>query len=204
MSEKDLIFFVEDKDEFRNYIEGELKSWGYQVETASVAREASEKFKELKGVKLAILDLGLPEETAVPPRADIGFNLLAEIRKLNRRIPVIILTGTLAEIKYAVRAIKEGACNYILKSEVDERLEDAIASAISQPPVDPEGDFKWLLKNMPELQEKFAGNWIAVVNEKVVASGKMASMVYEKLQDKYPQVEPFIYAVPEKEEIPWI
>lgn len=43
---------------------------------------------------------------------------------------------------------------------------------------------------------KFAGKWIAIVDQKPVASGRDAKKVYEKAKAKYPNKKPSLAKVP--------
>ena len=36
-------------------------------------------------------------------------------------------------------------------------------------------DFLWLNQHTPELQDRYAGKWIAVINQEVVGSGDSAT-----------------------------
>lgn len=44
----------------------------------------------------------------------------------------------------------------------------------------------------------YVGQWIAVVDNEIVASGKNAKEVYEKAKTKYPNREPFIMQIPKE------
>lgn len=41
-------------------------------------------------------------------------------------------------------------------------------------------DFEWLNVHHPELQRKYGGQYVAVVNQRIVASGKDARSVLKK------------------------
>ncbi len=45
---------------------------------------------------------------------------------------------------------------------------------------------------------KHLGQWIAVVDNEIVASGETAKEVYEKAKQKYPDSEPFIMKIPKE------
>lgn len=59
-------------------------------------------------------------------------------------------------------------------------------------------DFVWLSKNMPKLQQKYAGKVIAVVNKHVSVGGN-AVEAYNKSRKNYPEQEPLMATVPTKE-----
>ena len=50
---------------------------------------------------------------------------------------------------------------------------------------------------------KYAGEWVAIVSNKVVAHGKNVKFLMEKVKEKYPSVTPFIAKVPLKEILIW-
>jgi hypothetical protein len=60
-------------------------------------------------------------------------------------------------------------------------------------------DFLWLNQHTPELQEKYAGKWVAVINQEIVGSGDSAAEAYDKSQKKYPNVRPLLDFVPTEE-----
>ena len=62
-----------------------------------------------------------------------------------------------------------------------------------------EKDFLWLGKHTPELQEKYAGKWIAVVNEEVVGVGDTATQAYNQSKIRYPDFRPLLDVVPTEE-----
>lgn len=60
-------------------------------------------------------------------------------------------------------------------------------------------DFQWLARNMVKLQKKYAGRWVAIVNQKIVGIGKSAVEVYKKAKKSFPQNEPLLDVVPTRE-----
>jgi hypothetical protein len=50
--------------------------------------------------------------------------------------------------------------------------------------------------SLPNLGD-YVGKWIAIVGDKVVASGKDGKVVFEEVKKKYPEKEPLILKVPE-------
>lgn len=59
-------------------------------------------------------------------------------------------------------------------------------------------DFIWLGKNMKYLQQKHAGQVVAVVNKKV-SFGKNVIEAYNKSQKRFPGKEPLLSDVPTKD-----
>ena len=48
-----------------------------------------------------------------------------------------------------------------------------------------------------EVMSKYAGQWVAVIDCKVVANGKKLKEVFEDVKKKYPQEKPLIGKVPQ-------
>ncbi len=119
MSETTLLV-VDDEETFRRLTSKELARSGYQVETAGTLEEA----RGLLGRKhyhVVLLDLRLPDGS--------GLDLLGEIRESSPSTEVLMLTayGTVQE---AIRAMKEGAHDFLTKpcklGELEAVLEKAV------------------------------------------------------------------------------
>lgn len=50
---------------------------------------------------------------------------------------------------------------------------------------------------------QYTGEWVALVNNAVVAHGKNVKELLQKVREKYPSVTPFIAKVPVKEILIW-
>jgi hypothetical protein len=57
-------------------------------------------------------------------------------------------------------------------------------------------NYEWYIK---ADTQKYAGEWIAIVEQKVVASGNDAEKVYRQAKAMYPKKKPSIAKVPSKE-----
>lgn len=68
---------------------------------------------EQKNPHIILLDLSLPDSS--------GMETYLAVKNFNHRIPVIILSG-LADMALAMKAIQEGAQDYLVKDDFDERL----------------------------------------------------------------------------------
>ena len=99
------ILVIEDDVSFCKLLEKFLIKNGYEVATAFSADEARNKIKT-KQYDLIITDLRLPD-------AD-GIVLLSEIKTQYPDVPVILMTGY-SDVATAVKAIKNGATDYISK-----------------------------------------------------------------------------------------
>lgn len=111
MQEKILV--VDDEDIIRESLSFILKKEGYLVEEAANGKEAYDKIKQ-DSFDLVISDLEMPVMK--------GTELLKEIKNLDIKTSVIIVTA-FGSLDTAIRALRNGASDYILKPvEFDELL----------------------------------------------------------------------------------
>jgi DNA-binding NtrC family response regulator len=106
------ILVVEDKESLRAMLRKTLESRGYAVEEAGDAYEAR-RLLASRPFLLALTDLRLP--------AGSGFDVLQAAGEADPQMPVIVMTafGTIEE---AVRAMKEGAADFLTKPVDTEHL----------------------------------------------------------------------------------
>ena len=60
---------------------------------------------------------------------------------------------------------------------------------------------RWILKSFSKLIKKYAGQYVAVVNNKVVASGRSAKKLEDYIKSKFKVDIPSIVLVPHKEDL---
>lgn len=99
------ILIVEDDLTFSTMLKTWLGKKGFEVETASTQAKARKQIGT-RNFDLILSDLRLPDQD--------GLSLLSWLREQGNQIPFIIMTSY-AEIQSAVRAMKEGATDYISK-----------------------------------------------------------------------------------------
>lgn len=121
MSQLKRILAVDDEPSMRRLLEISLKQAGYIPVLALDGKDALAKLRE-GSIDMVVSDLHMPIMG--------GLQLLAEMRKDNIEIPVIIVTAQ-GEISTAVEAMKLGASDYILRPFDLETLELAINRALS-------------------------------------------------------------------------
>jgi len=113
------ILIIEDELNFLEILSMYFSEKGYGVVTASTGEEAVEKFN---GVDLVISDIKLPGEID-------GIGILERIKKTLPDIPVVLITAY-ASVKGAVKALKLGAVDYIIKPFDLEELEIIVKKAL--------------------------------------------------------------------------
>jgi DNA-binding NtrC family response regulator len=99
------ILVVEDDLDMREMLTDELGEAGYEVLAAPGGDDALQRLAE-GAFDAVVTDLMMP--------GMLGTELLARIRKVDRQVPVIIITA-FGSIESAVQSIKEGAVHYVTK-----------------------------------------------------------------------------------------
>ena len=99
------VLVAEDERRISAFLERGLTANGFTVEIAERGDEALELARSNR-FDLVILDLGLPTMD--------GFDVLRELRRVNQRIPVVILTAR-ENIRDTVAGLEGGADDYITK-----------------------------------------------------------------------------------------
>ncbi len=105
MERKVNILVVDDEEIVRDSLSGWLEEDGYHVETAESGPKALERLPA-RDWNLAMVDLKMPGMD--------GIELMEEIRKARPEMTVIIMTAY-ATVDTAVKAMKQGAYDYIVK-----------------------------------------------------------------------------------------
>jgi two-component system response regulator AtoC len=100
-----VVLIVDDDEAIRHMLTAVLSKEGMTVFAARDGAEAIALFTTHR-MPVVLMDIRMPRLS--------GMQALAEIRKLDRSAAVILMTA-FAEVETAVRAIKEGAFDYILK-----------------------------------------------------------------------------------------
>lgn len=121
------LLIVEDDLTFSTMLKTWLRKKGFEVEAASTQARAR-KLLSARDFDLVLSDLRLPDKD--------GMALLSWLREQNNQTPFIIMTGY-AEIQSAVKAMKEGATDYISKpvqpDELLKKIDEAVRNGQGQP-----------------------------------------------------------------------
>lgn len=111
---KNKILFVEDEKVLRETLAEALENSGFEVDFADNGSSALDLLKDGE-YDLILLDIILPKKS--------GFEILEEMKKINKKIPVILLTN-LSGTDNVQKALELGAKNYLVKSEY--RLDEIV------------------------------------------------------------------------------
>ncbi len=101
----DTILVIEDKDSMRAMLKQTLEGEGYEVIPAKDGAEGIKRLADLR-VNLVLTDLKLPKKD--------GFEVLKAAKADNPLLPVIVMTA-FGTIEIAVKAVKEGAYDFLAK-----------------------------------------------------------------------------------------
>ncbi len=117
-----VVLVIEDKESMAQMLSQALSAEGHQVIVARDGREGLQKFKESK-LDIIITDLKLPHKS--------GLEILEAVKEQNPLIPVILMTAY-GTIETAVKAVKEGAYDFITKPFDPDHLIHLINKALEK------------------------------------------------------------------------
>ena len=116
------ILIIDDNADIRSILKDLINDAGFKTRVASNYNQA-----------LAEIDKKLPDVAIIDVKLDKGYNdgieLLSHIKKKNKDIPVIIISGH-ANIEMAVKSLKSGAFEFIQKPFDQERLLNFVNRAV--------------------------------------------------------------------------
>jgi len=116
------VLVVDDDPGMRSALESSFLRHGWRVESAAGAAEAALRFRR-RPHRLVVTDIRMPDGD--------GFALMRQVRRWEPRTAVILLTA-FASVPDAVLAMKDGACDYLVKPVSFERLEQAAQQILHQ------------------------------------------------------------------------
>jgi len=116
------ILLGEDELEVRGYLEMALRCHGYTIESAQDGEEVLTCLeRDGNRISLVLLDIMMPRKD--------GLETLRDIRKIDRELPIIMLSGASSPLK-VVEAMKSGATDFIPKPVSHDDLCEAIEKAL--------------------------------------------------------------------------
>jgi len=116
---EEMVFIVDDDVSVRKSLGRLIRSAGYEVETYASAEEFQQR-EEYVGVGCVLVDLHLPGAS--------GLDLQNNIKNHRCSLPTIFITGG-GDTTSSVRAMKEGASDFLSKPIDEKKLLDAVALA---------------------------------------------------------------------------
>lgn len=119
---KDAVLIIDDEKELRNLLAKLLKLEDYLTYCAETGEEGLEILKK-EDITVVIADVKLPDVN--------GIDLIGKIKKLDPVCEIIVLTAY-GTIEDGVRAIKEGAFDYISKGDEDNKIIPIVTRAVEK------------------------------------------------------------------------
>lgn len=163
------ILLIEDDISFCKLLEKFLVKKQYEVSIAFSAAEARSAIKT-ESFDLILTDLRLPDSD--------GIGLMSEFKNSHPQIPVVLMTGY-SDVNTAVKAIKNGAADYISKPFNPDEVLLVITNALQVP----ESEFE---DEAPVKEKKRVKKTVSTENEFV----KGISVASKKLLDHIQLVSP--------------
>ncbi len=161
MSRPPNILVVEDDAAMRMSCAKVFRLKGYNVMEASFAEEALDQIRERRDIDVVLTDLKMPGMD--------GVALLREIKLLDSRIEVVLMTGY-GSIKNAIEAMKHGAADYITKPFDTNELLMTVSKIIQLTGLQEE-----VSRLRSELRDKYRF-------DNIVGDSRGMQLVYEKIE----------------------
>jgi two-component system response regulator HydG len=139
------ILLIEDDISFCKLLEKFLIKKAYEVSIAFSADEARTAIRK-ESFNLVLMDIRLPDSD--------GIGLMTEFKTLNPKVPVILMTGY-SDVNTAVKAIKNGASDYISKPFNPEEVLLVITNAMETPQAEVAAKEKKANKKETILENEF-------------------------------------------------
>jgi len=115
------VLVVDDEAGMRAALEANFRRQGWKVSTAGGTSEALERFR-LAPCPLVVTDMRMPDGD--------GLRVMQGVRALSPETAVIFLTA-FANVPEAVNAMREGACDYLVKPISFEQLKESAARVLA-------------------------------------------------------------------------
>ncbi|MCG8688532.1 MAG: response regulator, partial [Desulfobacterales bacterium] len=170
------ILIVDDEPEILVAVDTCLRMAGFdKIVTISDSRDVIRQM-ERQIPALILLDLNMPHIN--------GGRLLKIIRKTWPRIPVIVLTGTI-EVDTAVKCMKIGAMDYVMKPVEEERLIKAVKTALSWDEIEENG-------KKPLHQDLFAQIKNPAAFRHIITQDKQMHSIFHYVEAVAPSSKPVL------------
>ncbi len=122
VSEDRIVHIVDDDAFVRHSMEDSLEDAGLQTQCHNSAYDFLNSF-ERESAGCVIADVGMPKMS--------GIDLLAELQRTTKRVPVIVIAGQ-ADVALAVHAMKKGAFDFLEKRFLPDSLLAAVRNALGR------------------------------------------------------------------------
>ncbi len=117
------VFVIDDDASVRKALSRLIRSAGYDVQAFASARDFLDHSAIGRAGACLVLDVSMPGLS--------GLDLQAELNAVNIRLPIIFITGH-GDIPMSVKAMKQGAIDFLPKPVKDQDLLKAVEQALAQ------------------------------------------------------------------------
>ena len=119
------VFLVDDDPSVRKALTRLIKAAGYEIRAFASAREFLESWRNLDegGAACLVLDVRMPQLS--------GLDLQKELNTRETLLPIIFITGH-GDIPMSVKAMKDGALDFLAKPVQDKALLEAIEQGLAR------------------------------------------------------------------------
>lgn len=122
-SARSTVFLIDDDASVRKALSRLIRSAGYDVQAFASARDFLDHSAIGRTAACLVLDVSMPGLS--------GLDLQAELNAANIQLPIIFITGH-GDIPMSVRAMKQGAMDFLPKPVKDKELLKAVEQALAQ------------------------------------------------------------------------
>ena len=165
-----LVLIADDDSYLLNFLVDIVKIAGFRVHAATSGQQAIELFWE-EPADIVLLDFNMPDIT--------GIQALTEIKEMQPSVPVFIMSGK-GDIPIAVSAMRQGACDFIVKPMDFNALISTLKNAVPAVSEDPEA----YDKNEPEILTERQKEILALTS-----AGHSSTAIADLLNISYRTVE---------------
>ncbi|MFQ5602707.1 MAG: PAS domain S-box protein [bacterium] len=140
------VLYIEDDPGQRNEFKRLLILKKFQVVAAASGAEGLQHLKD-RGADVVLCDLNMPQMS--------GMTVLEQIKQLDAALPVILLTAH-ATLDQAIRSLKQGAFDFLVKPLEINRIESTVHHAIEQAKLQKElrqsqASLQMLMESVPDI-----------------------------------------------------
>ncbi len=158
------VFVVDDDDSVRESLARLLRSESLEVECFASGREFLETFAQVQAPSCLVLDMFLPDFN--------GLALQEKLRTLEHAPAIVFLTGR-GDIPMSVKAMKDGAVEFLTKPFQPSELVAAVKNAIARE--------RALLRERESLAELQRRHRSLTAREQAVMQGVLAGLLNKQI-----------------------
>ena len=191
------LMVIDDKDFMREGLAETLQRAGYEVDAFARPVAAMEAFQPGRHA-LVITDLKMPEMD--------GIEVARRVRGISPETAVVVITGY-GTIESAVTAMKEGACDYILKPFKAEQIEIVVSKALERRALALDNEkLRCQLVDLPEKELVGDGPAMQVVRRQIrqVAGSSVTVLIHGESGTGKELVARAIHAASERHDRPFL